>query len=90
MCFHFLDYENQVHRVCSIRDLTCLDKYTHLIRSSMPGVEIERENNKSASIEWDERDYSCGCLPDCEFVDYVFEASQGTLTRKYSSNQRNL
>lgn len=56
----------------------------------MPGALFEVDNQKF-DYSWKSQNYPCNCLPDCEFVDYVFEASQGVLDRKYSNNnQRNL
>ncbi|RZC22689.1 sodium channel protein Nach, partial [Asbolus verrucosus] len=69
-------------RICSLRDIPCLTEHRKLIISSVPGYDFTAIKSDH---RWGSEKHECGCLPDCDYVDYVAESSSGIFTRKYST-----
>ncbi|XP_074029493.1 sodium channel protein Nach [Leptinotarsa decemlineata] len=89
-CIPFYNIYNPLHdakhKICSLRDIPCLEENYELISNTMPRIDFS-----SLDASHGNRNNSkCDCLPDCEITEYVAESSYGVLSREFSMNQPSL
>ncbi|KAG5896889.1 hypothetical protein JTB14_033527 [Gonioctena quinquepunctata] len=75
------------YKLCSLRDIPCLNENFDFISSSLPGFD---HNFIDSSYEYGTEKSECDCLPDCEITEYLGEMSYGVLSRDFSMNQPSL